>query len=69
MALLSSSKGTHSEAISGRPLSEEPAEKASVYENAMPADGTPRYPFASNGDAGTSRMQEQLLITYAVSRA
>ena len=35
----------------------------------MPADGNPRCPFASNGDVGTSRMQEQLFINYAISRA
>jgi hypothetical protein len=29
-------------------------------ESAMPADGIPRCPFASNGDVGTSRLEEQL---------
>jgi hypothetical protein len=29
-------------------------------ESAMPADGIPRCRFASNGDVGTSRLEEQL---------
>jgi hypothetical protein len=29
-------------------------------ESAMPADGIPRLPFASNGDVGTSRLERQL---------
>jgi hypothetical protein len=29
-------------------------------ESAMPADGIPRCGFASNGDVGTSRLEEQL---------
>jgi hypothetical protein len=29
-------------------------------ESAMPADGIPRCPYTSNGDIGTSRLEEQL---------
>jgi len=44
-----------------RVLGERPAQKDCRFiESAMPADGIPRCPFASNGDVGTSRIEQQL---------
>jgi len=42
-------------------LGESPAQRTVGFiERAMPADGSSRCPLASNGDVGTSRLEEQL---------